>query len=264
MTDKKSGKGKDHPSNHKQHGHRPQRAANGGLAESTPESHAVQSVASAHEESGAESHASHAAAEQSERTAAAMADRVSPGELSQPEASEASQIPVAAPDVESLENSQATAGVASHHRGSNRRILDVFLIDSGWNNEVGKAVRENLPIFANYLEGQRFFVLNETQSLTYIKRHPSLVGADPVLIVLDRKAVKERSPKGFGFRLCLGHMRNPDAAISMMKWAIQLSMASNGDQMATLVRESGHRQTIQGTIELIGEGSAHLLEFAPV
>ena len=147
---------------------------------------------------------------------------------------------------------------------SNRKILDVFLVDSGWNNEVGKAVRENLPIFAGYLEGQRFFVLNETQSLNFIKRHPALVGADPILIVLDREAAKEHNPKGYGFRLCLGHMRNPDAAISMMKWAIQLSMASNGVQMATIVKESGHRQTIQGTIELLGEGSAHLLEFAPV
>ena len=95
-------------------------------------------------------------------------------------------------------------------------------------------------------------------------RHPSLVGADPILIVLDREAVKQKTSKGYGFRLCLGHMRNPEAALSMLKWAIQLSMASNGPDMASIVRESGHRQTIQGTIELIGEGSAHLLEFAPV
>ena len=95
-------------------------------------------------------------------------------------------------------------------------------------------------------------------------KHPSLVGADPILIVLDREAARQKNPKGFGFRLCLGHMRNPEAAISMLKWAIQLSMASNGPQMSTIVKESGHRQTIQGTIELIGEGTAHLLEFAPV
>ena len=144
------------------------------------------------------------------------------------------------------------------------RVLDVFLVDSGWNDIVGNAVRENLPVFAGYLKGQRFYVLTKDQSLKFIMRHPSLVGADPILIVLDREAVKQKTSKGYGFRLCLGHMRNPEAALSMLKWAIQLSMASNGPDMASIVRESGHRQTIQGTIELIGEGSAHLLEFAPV
>ena len=145
-----------------------------------------------------------------------------------------------------------------------RKVLDVFLIDSGWNNEVAKAVRENLPVFNGYLKGQRFFVLSEEQSLAFIKKHPALVGADPILIVLDREAAKQNNPKGYGFRLCLGHMRNPEAALSMMKWAIQLSMASSGPEMSSIVRESGHRQSIQGTIELIGEGTGHLLEFAPV
>lgn len=159
------------------------------------------------------------------------------------------------------EETAATAAVSSSKR---ERVLDVFLVDSGWNNEVGNAVRENLPIFAGYLKGQRFYVLTKDQSLNFIRRHPSLVGADPILIVLDREAVKQATSKGYGFRLCLGYMRNPEAALSMLKWAIQLSMASNGPEMASIVRESGHRQTIQGTIELIGEGSAHLLEFAPV
>lgn len=144
------------------------------------------------------------------------------------------------------------------------RVLDVFLVDSGWNNEVARAVRENLPVFNGYLRGQRFYVLSEEQSLTFIKRHPALVGADPILIVIDREAARQKNPKGFGFRLCLGHMRNAEAALSMLKWAIQLSMASGGPEMANIVKESGHRETIQGTIELLGEGSAHLLEFAPV
>ena len=157
-----------------------------------------------------------------------------------------------------------TAEEAAKPPSKSRRILDVFLVDSGWNNEVANAVRENLPVFDGYLRGQRFYVLNEEQSLAFIKKHPALVGADPILIVLDREAALLKTSKGYGFRLCLGHMRNPEAALSMLKWAIQLSMAANGPEMASIVKESGHRQTIQGTIELLGEGSAHLLEFAPV
>ena len=187
-------------------------------------------------------------------------------EMKQAESSEANQAHVSTRQ----EDQQASSPVANPALSAvvpsttSSRILDVFLVDSGWNNDVGKAVRENLPVFAEYLHGQRFYVLSEEQSLEFIRKHPSLVGADPILIVLDREASRQKNPKGYGFRLCLGHMRNPEAAISMLKWAIQLSMASNGPQMSTIVKESGHRQTIQGTIELIGEGTAHLLEFAPV
>jgi hypothetical protein len=186
--------------------------------------------------------------------------------ISQPESAPANPLPwpSTAQNEPAPSPTAKTAESAAVPSTSHRRVLDVFLVDSGWNNEVGKAVRENLPVFADYLHGQRFYVLSEEQSLDFIRRHPSLVGADPILIVLDREAAQQNNPKGFGFRLCLGHMRNPEAAISMLKWAIQLSMATNGPEMATIVKESGHRQTIQGTIELIGEGTAHLLEFAPV
>ena len=182
------------------------------------------------------------------------------------ESFDSNQTPVATMELNQQPLSSATQTTSNSAGASttNSRVLEVFLVDSGWNNEVGKAVRENLPVFADYLHGQRFYVLSEEQSLEFIRKHPSLVGADPILIVLDREAARQKNPKGYGFRLCLGHMRNPEAAISMLKWAIQLSMASNGPQMSTIVKESGHRQTIQGTIELIGEGTAHLLEFAPV
>jgi hypothetical protein len=188
-------------------------------------------------------------------------------EISQPELSEAVQMT----QTSTLEPFPATVKVVNAKDAQifppaspSRKVLDVFLIDSGWNNEVAKAVRENLPVFNGYLRGQRFYVLSEEQSLSFIKKHPPLVGADPILIVLDREAAKLKNPKGYGFRLCLGHMRNSEAALSMMKWAIQLSMAANGPEMASIVKESGQRQTIQGTIELLGEGTGHLLEFAPV
>ena len=144
------------------------------------------------------------------------------------------------------------------------RVLDVFLIDSGWNNPVCAAVHENLPTVAAYLKGHRFFVMNPDQSLTFIRRHPGLVGADPLLLVLDRKAAAKKDPAGCGFRLSLGHVRQPEVAISMLKWAVQLTMTATTSEMASIVRKSGQKETLQGVIELVGEGSTHLLEFAPV
>ena len=150
----------------------------------------------------------------------------------------------------------------NHSTGIEARVLDVFLIDSGWNTPVCAAVHENVPAVAAYLKGHRFFVLNQQQSLTYVKRHPSLVGADPILLVVDRKS--SGSNGGCGFRLCLGHVRQPEVAVSMLKWAMQLTMTASSAEMVTVIRKSAHRETLQGAIELIGEGSTHLLEFDPV
>lgn len=143
------------------------------------------------------------------------------------------------------------------------RSLDVFLIDSGWNTPVCTAVHENIPTMAAYLKQQRFFVLDQEQSLTYIRRHPAMVGADPILMVVDRHAAAQNGAR-VGFRLCLGHVKRPDVAVSMLKWAMQLTMTASIVEMTKMVEQSGHRNTLQGVIELVGEGSAHLLEFAPV
>lgn len=143
------------------------------------------------------------------------------------------------------------------------RSLDVFLIDSGWNTPVCTAVRENIPTMAAYLKQQRFFVLDQEQSLSYIRNHPAMVGADPILMVVDRHAAAQNGAR-VGFRLCLGHVKRADVAVSMLKWAMQLTMTASIVEMTKIVEQSGHRKTLQGVIELVGEGSAHLLEFAPV
>jgi hypothetical protein len=145
------------------------------------------------------------------------------------------------------------------------RVLDVFFIDSGWNNPVCTAVRENLPAVAEYLQGHRFFVMTPQQSMSFIRRHPALIGEDPILLVLDRAAaVNKNSSNSCGFRLSLGSVRNPEAAVSMLKWAIQLTMTANSAEMANIISKSAHRETLQGVIELMGEGSSHLIEFAPL
>eukprot|EP00475_Leptophrys_vorax_P025043 TRINITY_DN34921_c0_g1_i1.p1 TRINITY_DN34921_c0_g1~~TRINITY_DN34921_c0_g1_i1.p1 ORF type:complete len:218 (+),score=5.66 TRINITY_DN34921_c0_g1_i1:87-740(+) len=152
---------------------------------------------------------------------------------------------------------------AAHSSKKPHRALDVFLIDSGWNNPICSAVRENLPAVAGYLKGHRFFVMSKEKSLDFIQRHPVFIGADPLLLVLDPLAAAKKDSVGCGFRLSLGHVRHPEVAISMLKWAMQLTMTASMAEMATLVRKSGHRETFQGVVELVGE-SANLLEFAPI
>lgn len=148
---------------------------------------------------------------------------------------------------------------------SKKRVLDVFYIDSGWNNPVCAAVRENLPAMAEYLHEHRFFVMSPQQSMEFIRRHPGLIGEDPIVLVLDRTAAGEKTPnRSCGFRLSLGCVKSPESAVAMLKWAVQLTVTANTAEMADIISKSAHRETVQGVIELMGEGSSHLIEFAPI
>lgn len=141
------------------------------------------------------------------------------------------------------------------------RTLDVFYIRSGWQTAVGCAIEDNLPIVASLLRDHRFYVLNETQAHDYLKLHFSLVSAVPILVVVDREAAKQGLTTGFGFRLCLGVVKNPETAVSLLKWGVQMALMSRAEQMTKAIRESGHRETFEGLIDLLGEGTSHLVEF---
>jgi hypothetical protein len=163
------------------------------------------------------------------------------------------------------EKPDATPVTAKKTASRQKRVLDVFFVDSGWNSPVCSAVRENLPAVAEYLHGHRFYTMTPEQSTMFIRHHPALIGEDPMLVVLDRVAAGEKIPnRSYGFRLSMGSVRNPETAVSMMKWAVQLAVTANTAEMAKIISKSAHRETLQGVIEMMGEGSTHLIEFAPL
>lgn len=145
-----------------------------------------------------------------------------------------------------------------------QRVLDVFFVPSTWKTAVSEAVEANLPIAAEMLNNHRFHILNEEQAHEYQKQHFSLVSAVPILIVVDREAASLNLKTGYGFRLCLGVMKNPETAVSLFKWGIQLALMPRIERITKAVRETGHRESFEGLINLLGEGTSHLVEFGAV
>lgn len=145
-----------------------------------------------------------------------------------------------------------------------RRALDIFYVPACWHTSVSEAVEANLPTAASFLKHHHLYVLSEAQTRDYLKLHYSLVGSVPILIVIDREAARKKLATGYGFRLCLGVVRNPDTAVSLMKWAVQMALMSSTDHMTKAVRQSGHRESFEGMIHLLGEGTSHLVEFGAV
>jgi hypothetical protein len=141
-----------------------------------------------------------------------------------------------------------------------RRAFDVFYIRSGWRTAVSEAVEANMPEVASMLRDHRLFVLNEQQVRDYVKLHPTLVASVPILMVIDRVAASQNLKTGYGFRLCLGVIKNPETAVSLLKWGVQLALMSRADLITRAVRKSGHKESLAGMIELLGEGTSHLTE----
>jgi hypothetical protein len=138
--------------------------------------------------------------------------------------------------------------------------FDVFLIDSGWNTAIAQAVQDNLELLKHYLERHNFYVLTKEQSLTLLKQNPLFIGADPILLVIDPDGYATGRKTGFGFRLNLGILKNPDAAISLVKWVLQVvSDHWTSQDIAATVRKASHKEGVQGTMEIIVETSSSLL-----
>lgn len=159
--------------------------------------------------------------------------------------------------------SNGFAGVISEPTSSTdsrRRAFDVFYIRSGWRTAVSDAVEANMPEVASMLREHRLFVLSEQQVREYVKLHPTLVASVPIMMVIDRTAAQQNLKTGFGFRLCLGVVKNPETAVSLLKWGVQLALLSRADLMTNAVRKSAHKESFAGIIELLGEGTSHLTE----
>ncbi|MFO0919129.1 MAG: hypothetical protein U0872_12540 [Planctomycetaceae bacterium] len=142
-----------------------------------------------------------------------------------------------------------------------RRVLDIFFVQAGWKTSVGEAIEANLEHAIDLLRDHRVYILNEAQARDYLKLHYSLVAAVPILVVIDRDAARRQVKTGYGFRLCLGMVRNPEVAVSLFKWGVQMALMKHTDHMTQAVRKSGHRESFEGLIDLLGEGTTHLVEF---
>src|SRR5262249_4619765 len=61
----------------------------------------------------------------------------------------------------------------------------IFVIDTGWNGPVSKAVRAHLPLMARFTKEDPVFVLTPEMSVEVLREAPELIGHDPIILVYD-------------------------------------------------------------------------------
>jgi hypothetical protein len=151
------------------------------------------------------------------------------------------------------------AGDAPHDPNAKR--FDFFLIDTGWNSAVSKAVVAHLKPMTNLDTEDGIYILSQQQSFDLIKRAPHLIGQDPIILVYDHHPPPDRKTSGYhGFRLNLGLIKQPDQAMARLQEFLRfVAINRQADHLQKAVRRELYREGFDGLIKILRETSTELI-----
>jgi hypothetical protein len=195
-----------------------------------------------------------AAAERSRPAASPDAAPVSPGEINpnlqdrinmeQTASSPPATSTAAAGDL------QAQAAPAP----SGKKRFDIFIADIGWHTPIAESLRKNLDHCLRYQANSTAYVLNKDQCEKLFRMHPSMIGTEPSVIVIDREACAARRKQGFGFKLNLGLVRDAPTANNLLKWVMAvLAEQKPGSDVTEPIRTVIHKEGLRGAVDILAD-----------
>ena len=139
--------------------------------------------------------------------------------------------------------------------------FDIFLIDTGWNGPVSKAVRVHLPLIYQYQKQDTLYLLSHEQSVEILKRAPDLIGRDPALLVYDLYHARDEPSRNYrGFRLNLGLLRSPEQALSRLQDFVRfIASHRTASHLDLEIKRELHREGLKGVVKILRDASSELL-----
>lgn len=139
--------------------------------------------------------------------------------------------------------------------------FDIFLIDTGWNQAVGKVIESHLSVFFGIDSQDSYYVLSREQSVEIIKRAPHLIGHDPIILVYDVRAPGDRKSRGYhGFRLNLGLIKHPSQALARLQEFLRfIALNRTVVRLDRSIRRELYREGLDGMIKILRDASTELL-----
>lgn len=149
----------------------------------------------------------------------------------------------------------AAAPAEQEEKPKHEPRFQFFIIDSGWDSASARVLHENLEMISRFRNDDPLFVLTREQSIALIRKHPDLIGKDPILLVHDLHAQGGRGPSGYhGFRLCLGPLKQPDQALHALQEFLRfIASHRHSVDIEQDIRQRLHRAGLEGAIEVIRE-----------
>jgi len=141
--------------------------------------------------------------------------------------------------------------------------MDIYIVDSGWESLPHRVLRGSMEMIKRFLSGHNLYILSPEQSVAFLRRHPHLVGRDPLLAVVDPGARRANARAGFGASVSLGRYfwvlgdaddPNPDhqQLQAMIKMFLRLVNCHDGTKnIAAEFRRFNHKAGARGTLEIV-------------
>jgi hypothetical protein len=128
----------------------------------------------------------------------------------------------------------------------------IFIIDSGWNTVVRRALRHNFALIRRLHKEDPIYLLSRKKSRDFIHRHRSLIGRDPIIAVHDLEAIEQHRNTGFhGFHLHLGILRTPRQTLTALQvFARFLRTHRHSSDLEADIRSELRREGILGSVEI--------------
>jgi len=134
------------------------------------------------------------------------------------------------------------------------RRFDIFIVDVGWHSPVADVLRKNLETCMKYQLMTNTYLLSREQCAAMFREHPSMIGTEPSLIIIDREAYAARRAQGFGFKVNLGMIRDVGTANNLLKWILGvLAEQKPGSDVTVPIRTVIHKEGIRGAISIAAD-----------
>jgi hypothetical protein len=136
---------------------------------------------------------------------------------------------------------------------SDQQRFQFFLIDSGWNTVCANVIRDNLDMVTRFQNDDPLYILTKEQSIDILKRHPHLIGKDPVLLARDLRAGKCRCSAHYrGFHLNLGILWEPNKAADSLRTFLNfLSIHRQSANIEDDIKKRLHHEGLKEVIEVL-------------
>jgi hypothetical protein len=141
----------------------------------------------------------------------------------------------------------------------------IYIIDSGWHSTARRVLRDNMVLLQD-LTHDPVYLLDKDRSVALLRRHRTMIGRDPIIIVHDVLALQaeRHSDRVHGMRVHLGLLRKEQAVLAALQTLTHfLSRFRHNDLLEDEVRRKLRMDGLAGAIEIAaGRGPAHMsLEF---
>jgi hypothetical protein len=139
--------------------------------------------------------------------------------------------------------------------------FDIFLIDTGWNQAISKAVHSHLSLFFSFEKEDSFYILSPEQSIEILRGSPHLIGNDPIILAYDIHAPNDRKARGYhGFRLNLGLIKHSEQAVARLQEFLRfIALNRTIIRLDRSIQRELYREGFDGMIKILRDTSLELL-----